>query len=144
MRAEATFPGRLLAFPQVRGWAEAFGAAVGADRGTALRLVLVLEELFTNTVAHGYGGGDGAVWVVLSSRAGHIELIYEDAGPPFDPFAPGSGVRPDQEGPAESSPGGYGLALVRGLSVAACYARVGGRNRLMLTLAPEAPPTAPA
>ena len=81
MRTEGTFPGRLPSFAEVRALAEAFGTAAGADHGTTLRVVLILEELFTNTVTHGYSGrGEGLVWVGLAAVGGVIEITYEDAG----------------------------------------------------------------
>jgi anti-sigma regulatory factor (Ser/Thr protein kinase) len=132
-----TFTGRLQTFAEVRAWAEAFAAAVGAERSAILRLVLVLEELFTNTVMHGYGArAQGPVWVTLASREGEIELTYEDAGPPFDPLVQGPTPRLDQPGP-----GGLGLALVRGLAASARYARVDGRNRVTLTVPLQDPPS---
>jgi serine/threonine-protein kinase RsbW len=146
VRAEGTFRGRLSSFPEVRALAEAFGAAVDADHRTTLRVVLVLEELFTNTVTHGYpAGSEGPVWVTLASRAGAIEVTYEDAGPAFDPlaaaFAP-SDHPLDLEG---QPPGGLGVALIRGLSASAAYARVGDRNRVTLTVsAGHPPPSQPA
>ena len=143
MRSEATFRGRLAAFAEVRGWAEAFGAAVGADRGAVQRLVLVLEELFTNTVTHGYAGrDDGPIWVTLASRDGSIEVTYEDAGPAFDPFAPRPSVPTDLQG-STGEVGGLGLALVQGLAVRPRYARVDGRNQITLAVPSEDPP-APA
>jgi serine/threonine-protein kinase RsbW len=88
VEAEGAFRGRLASFGEVRALAEAFGAAMGADRGAVLRLVLVLEELFTNTVTHGYpAGGEGPIWIAFAQRADLIEVTYEDAGPPFDPLA---------------------------------------------------------
>ena len=87
VEAEGTFRGRLASFGEVRALAEAFGAAMGADRGAVLRLVLVLEELFTNTVTHGYpAGSEGPIWIAFAQRADLIEVTYEDAGPPFDPL----------------------------------------------------------
>jgi serine/threonine-protein kinase RsbW len=140
MRAEATFGSRLSAFAEVRVWAEAFGAAVGSNRGAILRLVLVLEELFTNTVTHGYAGDDGgAIWVTLASGGDSIEVTYEDVGPAFDPFAPRPGDPTGLRAPS-GEVGGLGLALVRGLSVAPRYARVDGRNRITLTVRLDEPP----
>jgi anti-sigma regulatory factor (Ser/Thr protein kinase) len=132
VRAEGTFRGRLPDFPEVRVWAEAFAAAVGADRPATLRLVLVLEELFTNTVVHGYSAGtEGPIWITLAYGPGVIEVTYEDAGPPFNPFATRQAPRVDPR-PSGELAGGLGLALVRGLSTASGYARVGERNRVML------------
>ena len=82
METEGTFRGRLGSFGEVRALAEAFGAAMGADRGAVLRLVLVLEELFTNTVTHGYpAGSEGPIWIAFASRVDAIEVTYEDEGP---------------------------------------------------------------
>ncbi len=88
METGGTFRGRLGSFGEVRALAEAFGAAMGADRGAVLRLVLVLEELFTNTVTHGYpAGSEGPIWIAFASRVDAIEVTYEDEGPEFDPLA---------------------------------------------------------
>ncbi len=53
----------------------------------ALRLTFVVEELFTNSVLHGYGGErDAPIWVGLSGAGNMVELRYEDAAPPYDPL----------------------------------------------------------
>ena len=132
MRAERAFPGRLPSFADVRALAEAFGTAVGVDHDTTLRVVLILEELFTNTVTHGYADrGEGPVWVTLDAGGGVIEITYEDVAPAFDPLA---GASAPPLTPRGETPGGLGLALVRGLSTSATYARVGDRNRVTLTV----------
>jgi serine/threonine-protein kinase RsbW len=144
MRAEGTYRARLPTFAEVRALAEAFGQTAGAGHEATIRVVLVLEELFTNTVAHGYApGGEGPVWVALALAGSAIEITYEDAGPPFDPF----GGAPAACALEERGVGGVGLALVRGLSASRRYARIGDRNRVILTVALDAaaapPPTAP-
>ena len=132
MRAEGTFRGWLPGFAEVRALAESFGTAAGADRDTTLRVVLVLEELFTNTVTHGYpGGAEGPVWVTLASQGGVIAVTYEDAAPAFDPL--GHAPAPDLDA-EERAPGGLGLTLVRGLCASVSYVRVGDRNRVTLTV----------
>jgi anti-sigma regulatory factor (Ser/Thr protein kinase) len=169
VEAEGTFQGRLGNFGEVRALAEAFGAAMGVDRGTVLRLVLVLEELFTNTVTHGYpAGSEGPIWIAFSRRVDLIEVTYEDAGPAFDPLAQAAArledprarsqdlrVRPEDPcvGPDDprarpqdprvdegEPPGGIGLAIVRGLSASVRYARVGDRNRITLMIAATSAP----
>jgi serine/threonine-protein kinase RsbW len=136
---------------------------MAADRGAVLRLILVLEELFTNTVTHGYpAGSEGPIWIAFAQRADLIEVTYEDAGPPFDPLAEAAvgpedprarsrnararpeaprphpedaRVRPQDPRVDEGeSPGGIGLAIVRGLSTSVRYARVADRNRITLTV----------
>ena len=144
MRAEGTFRGRLPSFAEVRALAETFGTTVDTDYHATLRIVLVLEELFTNTVTHGYpAGGEGPVWVTLVSHGGAIEVTYEDAAPAFDPLTEAPAPPIGAEGQA---PGGLGLALVRGLSTSARYARIGDRNRVILTVSTGGtpPPSAAA
>jgi serine/threonine-protein kinase RsbW len=132
VRAEGMFRGRLPGFSEVRVWAEGVAVTLGTDRTATLRLVLILEELFTNTVVHGYPAGtEGPIWVTLAGGPSVIEVTYEDAGPPFDPFAEQGVPRADPH-PSGQLSGGLGLALVRGLSTAARYARVGERNRITL------------
>jgi len=141
VRAEGAFRGRLPSFAEVRALAEAFGTAVGADHGTTLRVVLLLEELFTNTVTHGYsGGGEDPVWVRLAAEGNVIEITYEDAGPAFDPL---TGAPAPPLASRGETPGGLGLALVRGLSASAAYARVGDRNRVTLTVPTRSSPATP-
>ena len=138
LRTEGAFRGGLAGFTGLRALAESFGAAAGAEHATTLRVVLVLEELYTNTVTHGYPGDrDGPVWVTLASEAGAITVTYEDAAPAFDPLSHTPGPAPPAE---ERAPGGLGLALVRGLCVSASYTRIGGRNRMIFTVAGSSPP----
>ena len=133
LRAEGVFRGQLAGFTEVRALAESFGTATGADHATTLRVILVLEELFTNTVTHGYPmDSDGPVWVTLASEGRAITVTYEDAAPAFDPLAH---VTDLALAPEERAPGGLGLALVRGLCMTASYIRIAGRNRLTLTVA---------
>jgi len=132
VRAEGTFRGALASFTELRALAESFGVATGTDRETTLRVVLVLEELFTNTVIHGYAGDEGPVWVTLVSQRDVIAVTYEDAAPPFDPVGHSS---PPTLAPEARAPGGLGLTLVRGLCVSASYARVDDRNRITLAVA---------
>lgn len=133
LRAEGAFRGQLAGFTEVRTLAESFGAATGTDHTTTLRVILVLEELFTNTVTHGYPmDRDGPIWVTLASEGTAITVTYEDAAPAFDPLAHAPDLAP---APEERAPGGLGLALVRGLCVSASYIRIAGRNRVTLTVA---------
>jgi anti-sigma regulatory factor (Ser/Thr protein kinase) len=123
---------------------EAFAEAFARDRGLADeergRLLVILEELFTNVVAHGYGGEfeAGSVAVALDWRRGRLTINFVDDGPPFDPLAHSA---PDLDAPAEQRPiGGLGIAIVRALFDRARYCRHGHRNHLHLVrrLAPTA------
>lgn len=106
----------------------------GLPREVCLRLTLLVEELFTNTVVHGHGG-DSEAPVSLDCRVepGRIRLTYEDAAPPYDPFA--AVQTPDDKAPAEERPvGGLGVLLVATMAEQVAYHRAGDRNRVSLTV----------
>ncbi len=101
--------------------ARAAGLGVAAE--DSLRLQLVVEELFINTVSHGYrGDSEHKVGVALSCNHGVLCLRYEDDAPPFDVSKNGQNSRSTAE------VGGQGLALIQGMSKAIRYQRQGQRN----------------
>lgn len=96
------------------------------------RVVLLIEELFTNSVNHGYGGdSDQPVWLTLNVEGEDCQVIYEDCGPPHDPFSiPDKGA---SSGPTEDRPiGGLGILLLIELSSTRKYQRRGDRNVIEL------------
>jgi anti-sigma regulatory factor (Ser/Thr protein kinase) len=123
------------AFATLAAFADSASRDAGFAEDDALRLRLVLEELFTNTVHHGHGGdSDQPVDVVLDVTPGQIRLTYEDTAPAFDPRTP-----PAQRAAEERPVGQLGLALVRSMARELWYERIEGRNRLALSL-PGSPP----
>lgn len=129
------FPSRLESWKAARAFIEGFCDGAGIERNPCLKLNLVIEELFLNTVKHGHrGGSDAPVWITLSARAGEVSLTYEDRSPPFNPFA--ANTREMLEALSETRrEGGLGVILAHGLTSAAEYAYLFGRNRIRLTLA---------
>jgi anti-sigma regulatory factor (Ser/Thr protein kinase) len=131
------FQARLAILAQTGAFVEAFCRRHSVARADALRLTLIVEELFSNTVAHGHGGDcDAEIGLTLTAADGEVSLLYEDAAPPFDPLA---APLPASEGHAadatERPVGGLGVLLVRKLVRDARYAYENGRNRLWLALA---------
>jgi len=117
-------------------WVEAFCADRGVAASDVLRLSLVVEELFTNTVMHGHGGGsDAAVRFGLRVDASHLELSYEDSAPAFDPLEHVARAPIDPAAGLVDRPiGGLGIPLVVRMSERIRYAREDGRNRIVLAL----------
>jgi anti-sigma regulatory factor (Ser/Thr protein kinase) len=132
------FAARMEAFPRVAALVEEAGAAAGFGREDRLRLRLVVEELFTNTVAHGHGqDSDAPVRLVCAIRPGEVTLTYEDSAPPYDPLGPG----PSSEATLAAEhrpPGGFGVALVASLARDLRYTYANGKNRLLLTVRSQA------
>jgi anti-sigma regulatory factor (Ser/Thr protein kinase) len=117
-----------------RALAEAVCARQGVAAGDTLRLVLVLEELFTNTVMHGHRRDcDAPVLIGLQASETHLHLRYADDAPPFDPlhYLKTAASETDVE---RERPGGWGLRLVAELAERFDYAHVGGFNHLTLAL----------
>jgi serine/threonine-protein kinase RsbW len=131
-RHHRIFPARRDALPQVESFLAAVCAAAGLDRGMCLRVTLVVEELFTNTVVHGHGADSEApVRLDCEVVPAHFTLVYEDTGPPHDPFA--AVVRPDPDADVQDRPvGGLGVLLVSAMARHVEYRRGDGRNRISL------------
>jgi anti-sigma regulatory factor (Ser/Thr protein kinase) len=131
----AMFPAKLARLRALREFVDAFcaDASVGADH--CLRLNLVLEELFTNTVRHGHGGDSEApVWVILAATPGSLNLTYEDSAPPFNPYGKSPDASPDTTLQMRKI-GGLGVLLTRKLAASREYAYLYGRNRIRLGFA---------
>jgi len=93
----------------------------------SLRLQLVAEELFINTIDHG-GPHTAPVTIRLQRLSDGIALHYEDDGSAFDPTMGEASANPGD------LPGGLGLRLLRGLARDMRYRREAGRNIVELTL----------
>jgi serine/threonine-protein kinase RsbW len=113
-----------------------FCAREGLPHATALRLQLLFEELFTNTVTHGHGGDcDVPVRLSLWRLADAVEMSYEDGAPPFDPVAAGrQAVMQREQRLREGRIGGVGLSLLLELCSVASHERRGDRNHVCMRL----------
>ena len=130
------FLARLDQLRPLQAFLEAFCANSGLPRQECLRLNLVLEELFTNTVKHGHRGDcDVPVWIGLTRSDGAVRIVYEDRAPPFNPYARLSEPVVDTTVSMRKI-GGLGVLLTKELAATRDYAYLFGRNRIRLTLAP--------
>ena len=107
---------------------------LGIVARTMNRVEVVLEELISNVIRH--GRDVNSIMVAAGYQAGSIDLVVEDDGAAFDPLA-----KPDPEpftSLADAPLGGLGIALVRRLTCAARYDRVGtgaaARNRVSVSI----------
>ena len=137
-RHNRTFPARRDALPQVDAFLGEVCAAAGLGRETGLRLTLLVEELFTNTVVHGHGADSEApVRIECEVAPGRVALTYEDTGPEHNPFA--RVIAPDADaGVEERLVGGLGVLLVSAMAREVEYRRAGDRNRISLVIATTA------
>ena len=95
------------------------------------KVQLAVEEIVTNTIVHGFkdcSGGSISMEVVLTPASICISLV--DAAPAFDPL---EAPVPDTSLPlGERQPGGLGVQLARTLMDHIEYARVDGKNHLIM------------
>ena len=128
------FPARMSEVPAVTAFTSRACHAAGLARDACLRLTLLVEELFTNTVVHGHGqDSEAPVRLVFDVAPGRVELLYEDTGPPHDPFA--AVALPDDTTEVEERPvGGLGLVLIAALASEVQYRREDGKNLISLTI----------
>jgi anti-sigma regulatory factor (Ser/Thr protein kinase) len=127
-----TFRARLDEGPTLSAFVEAAVSGLGAR--LSMRLRLVVEELFVNTVTHGHGGdSDAPVDITILLADDRVVLTYVDVAPPFDPFAevqePGADITLD-----ERPVGRVGVFLVTRFATRYEYARAGEANRVTVEL----------
>jgi len=120
---------------EIRAFVEHACTTAGIGREDCLKLLLIVEELFTNTVTHGYREeSESPVWIAFDPCDTGFTLRYEDAAPPHNPFGE---YRPTDTAVliAQQPVGGLGLKLIRSLATDAGYSREGERNCIRITFA---------
>lgn len=124
------FPARLASLVDVLSHTVAICKQAGLNNDEKLRVELVVEELFTNSVLHGYGQDcDEPVWIAADNNNGALCITYQDAAPAFNPLD-----RPaDRVAPVI---GGLGVTLVESFADTR-YLYQDGRNTLILTFPPS-------
>ena len=107
-----TVANRLEELAQLYEALEAFADRAHLPQPTRRALLLVVEELFTNVIHHGYDpGAVDSIGLSMRLDAGLVQLTFRDSGRPFD--AGGTPNHPDEELTLDQMPvGGLGLFLV--------------------------------
>lgn len=132
MRAMITLRSAVSELPRLVEMATAFAEAGGLSAVEQARLLVILDELFSNVLRHGKGGAKAVekVEVALSLDGERLTMDFADDGAPFDPLAV---APPDFNLQGAQRPvGGLGIHIVRGLVDEVQYQRGGGLNRLRL------------
>lgn len=122
---------------------EDFAERTGLASGHLLQINLVLEELFANVVASGYGD-QKTHWITvrLDWTPAIVVIRFEDDGAPFDPLKT---PPPDLDCPAETRRiGGLGIHLIKKMTDDIHYRREGDKNVLILKKFISEAPNPPA
>jgi anti-sigma regulatory factor (Ser/Thr protein kinase) len=128
------------ALPAAVDWLEYSGRRLGLTAEMRLRLQLVCEELFTNTLKHGLPGepaGDN-IDITLEVDAHAACLTYTDHAARFDPRA----AQPSPDASPTQHVAGVGLALICALPARLDYQPLASGNRIRLYF--PLPASAPA
>ena len=134
------FPARRDRLQQALDFVEAYCEHQALAGGTTMRMVLIVEELFSNTLKHGHhGDADVPVRITLQLDASQLALCYEDSAPPFDPLRYMRESPPALDSALEQRLiGKMGLPLVAHMAAQMGatleYAHIDGFNRLRLVL----------
>jgi serine/threonine-protein kinase RsbW len=130
------FPARFAAVTGTADFALSFCERNGISRQVASRLRLIIEELFTNSIQHGYRvESDTPIRIELAVIEGHPVLKYEDSAPPYDLVNQVSALASRDVAPLDAPPvDGLGIFLIGKLAYGAHHVYEDGRNRLWLVL----------
>jgi anti-sigma regulatory factor (Ser/Thr protein kinase) len=119
---------------ELQGFVAAFAFEQGLAADDKARILIVIEELFTNLSRYGYPSQsepEGVAEVTLELEGNQLTIEFGDDGQAFDPFV---SAAPDLDQPVETRPvGGLGLHIVRELADEAHYSRRNGRNIIRLS-----------
>ncbi len=127
---EKSFPARNEELPQVMGFIEEELKKAKCPTRTAKRILLCVEELFTNVASYAYPDGGGEVSFAITCRNKMMTLRRSDSGIPFDPLKKED---PDVTLPAEERQiGGLGIFIVKKTMDDVHYEYKDGKNILSM------------
>ncbi|WP_416896553.1 MAG: ATP-binding protein [Minwuia sp.] len=115
-------------------WVEETSSALGLPEKDSLRLALVAEEMFANSLHHANLTPGGEVNISLSREGDEVRLDYREPGAAFNPLSVEVAEAPELD---RWPIGGLGLRLIHNVSSRADYEREGDFNRLSIWM--EAP-----
>ncbi len=136
MDFSATFPARMAALSEAVAFLEQSALTAALSSSTALKLAFTLEELFTNTVRHGFGGdSDHPVTLAIEVSPQEVTLVYSDETPPFNPIAQAATLSHGDLSVSleRRGVGGLGVFVSCQLANRTTYERVDGRNQSRFT-----------
>lgn len=116
---------------QIEQAVAAFGAEQGWPADLLFHVQLVLDELATNVINHGYGESGHAFQVMVESKPQAVRIEVVDEARPFDPLQ--DAPQPTTDASVEEREvGGLGVHIAKQLMDEMEYRRENGRNHLTL------------
>jgi sigma-B regulation protein RsbU (phosphoserine phosphatase) len=104
-----------------------FRESCGISEDESAHLHLILDEVVSNVIKHGYDDGlEHQIRVDVAVDGNHVTIRVEDDGRPFNPL---DAPYPKLDLPIEQRPiGGLGVFIVKSVADSVDYRRDGGRN----------------
>ncbi len=126
---DISVPARHDALPGLMAAVERLATEAHLQHDDALRLQMIVEELFVNTVTHGHGGDSTyTVQIGLIRHDGRLTLRYIDQAPLFDL------TKKTQKFASTAEIGGLGIGLIFGMSKAVRHCPQDGGNLVEIDL----------
>jgi anti-sigma regulatory factor (Ser/Thr protein kinase) len=130
---QRTLDRTLSAYLPVAQEVEEFCARHDLPTATHSKVRVVLEELVLNLIDHATGSATDRIDLRIDVEAARVVIVLEDDADPFDPR---SAPAFDRTRPLEQRGSrGMGIHLVRSMTEAMEYERVGSRNRMRVAIA---------
>jgi len=130
MEKQLVYPAEIQSIPGIRADLEKLGRDWDIPRSELRQILIIIEELFSNSVRYAFRDNREHRIEFLLRREGmlfSIEII--DDGIPFNP----SEYRPFLvSDPVDTGDGGMGLTLIRTFSDSINYTRKGDKNHLLI------------
>jgi serine/threonine-protein kinase RsbW len=133
-RAKRKFLNSMKQFVEIAAFIEQFCQAESVASEDVSRILVSVEEVFTNTVSYGFKD-DSEHWVGIELKKDRdaLEVEIVDDGIPYDPLT--EAPEPDLSAPMEDRQvGGLGVHMVKYYMDDLSYSHDGIHNRLKMTL----------
>ena len=124
------YQSEIQAIPTIRNDLEKLAGDWGFPSSELRQIILIIEELFSNTIRFAYEDElEHQVEIRISMNNGTVTIEMIDDGMPFNPMDYNPALRTD---PAARDDGGMGLTLIKAFTDSFEYHRVDERNHLVI------------
>ena len=122
MKIELTLKNRIEELERIKDAINSVAKSDGSPENSEFEMMLIAEELFTNTVYYGFpDNGEHEIKMDVAASHGEWEITMRDDGLPFDPT---KAPEADTSAPlSEREIGGLGIHLIRNISNVFDYER---------------------
>ncbi len=130
MKKAFRYQSEIQAIPSIRNDLETLAGDWGLPDSELRQIILIIEELFSNTIRFAYEDElEHQLEIRISMNNGTVTIEMIDDGMPFNPMDYNPAFRTD---PASRDDGGMGLTLIKAFTDSFEYNRKDQRNHLVI------------